>query len=113
MIKQSNFDRTQVMDGSLTFDIDYMVFVAPNPQQADKFFALVYPLDTTVWLFILLSFILAIIAFVSLSKTEEMVIELENLLQIYRNIVIARLSRRSWRHGVLSPGVPGLHLLHS
>ena len=67
------FDRTQVMDGSLTFDIDYMVFVAPNPQQADKFFALVYPLDTTVWLFILLSFILATIAFVTLSKTEEMV----------------------------------------
>ena len=71
-IKQS-IDRTQVMDGTLTFDIDYMVFVAPNPQQADKFFALVYPLDTTVWLFILISFVLATIAFVTLSKTEEMV----------------------------------------
>ena len=71
-IKQT-IDRTQVMDGTLTFDIDYMVFVAPNPQQADKFFALVYPLDTTVWLFILISFVLATIAFVFLSKTEEMV----------------------------------------
>ena len=65
--------RTQVLDGTLTFDIDYMVFVAPNPQQADKFFALIYPLDMTVWLFILLSFVLGIIAFVALAKTEEMV----------------------------------------
>ena len=74
------------MDGTLTFDIDYMVFVAPNPQQADKFFALVYPLDTTVWLFILISFVLATIAFVTLSKTEEMVTQ--NLDFNRRNIII-------------------------
>ena len=84
------------MDGTLTFDIDYMVFVAPNPQQADKFFALVYPLDTTVWLFILISFVLATIAFVTLSKTEEMVTR--NLDFNRRNLIIlftTRLSRKS------------------
>ena len=62
-----------MLDGTLTFDIDYMVFVAPNPKQADKFFALIYPLGYTVWLFVLISFFLVTIAFVLLSKAEEKV----------------------------------------
>ena len=59
------------MDGTLTFDIDYMVFVAPNPQQADKFFALIYPLDFTVWLFILASLGFVTMAFIIIAKAEE------------------------------------------
>ena len=62
------------MDGTLTFDIDYMVFVAPNPQQADKFFALIYPLDMTVWLLILISFFGATFSLVVIALIEEMVI---------------------------------------
>ena len=61
------------MDGTLTFDIDYMVFVAPNPQQADKFFALVYPLDMAVWLLILISFLVATTAFLLIAVAEEKV----------------------------------------
>ena len=61
------------MDGTLTFDVDAMVFVAPNPQQADKFFALIYPLDMTVWLFILISFLIVTLAFLLLANTEERV----------------------------------------
>ena len=71
--------RTQVMDGTLTFDVDAMVFVAPNPQQADKFFALIYPLDMTVWLFILISFFIVTFAFLLLSNTEEKVKNLYHL----------------------------------
>lgn len=71
--------RTQVMDGTLTFDVDAMVFVAPNPQQADKFFALIYPLDMTVWLFILISFFIVTLAFLLLSNTEEKVKNLYHL----------------------------------
>ena len=63
-----------MLDGTLTFDIDYMVFVAPNPQLADKFFALISPLDSTVWLFILVSFLIVTAALVALAKAEEMVI---------------------------------------
>ena len=61
------------MDGTLTFDTDYMLFVAPNPQQADKFFALIYPLDMAVWLFILISFFVATIAFLLIALAEEKV----------------------------------------
>lgn len=71
--------RTQVMDGTLTFDVDAMVFVAPNPQQADKFFALIYPLDMTVWLFILITFFIVTLAFLLLSNTEEKVKNLYHL----------------------------------
>ena len=63
------------MDGTLTFDIDYMVFVAPNPQQADKFFALLYPLDFTVWLFIIASLVFVTFAFIIIAKAEEKVIK--------------------------------------
>ena len=65
--------RVQVLDGTLPFDIDYMVFVAPNPKQADKFFALVYPLSATVWYFIFGSFLVATFAFIMVAKTEETV----------------------------------------
>ena len=63
------------MDGTLTFDIDYMVFVAPNPQQADKFFALLYPLDFTVWLFIIASLVFVTFAFIIIAKAEEKAIQ--------------------------------------
>ncbi len=43
------YSRTQVIDGSVTFDMDYMAFVTPMPSPLPKFLALVQPFHAFVW----------------------------------------------------------------
>ena len=70
---RDNFDlllRTQVLDGTVTFDVDYMVFVAPNPQLKPKFFALVWPLTPTLWVFVFISLAVGTAVFTLVSNLE-------------------------------------------
>ena len=62
--------RTQVLDGTVTFDVDYMVFVAPNPQLKPKFFALVWPLTPTLWVFVFISLAVGTAVFTLVSNLE-------------------------------------------
>ena len=47
-----------------------MVFVAPNPKQKPKFFALVWPLQTTLWVFVFISLAVGTVVFTVVSKLE-------------------------------------------
>ena len=62
--------RTQVLDGTITFDVDYMVFVAPNPKLKPKFFALVWPLTPTLWVFVFISLAVGTAVFTLVSNLE-------------------------------------------
>ena len=37
------------MDGTITFDMDYLVHSAPQPSFLSKYLALVYPFDLVTW----------------------------------------------------------------
>ena len=63
----------QVIDGTIAFDKDYMVFVAPNPQQNPKYLALVQPLDPVVWLFVIISLAGGAVFFLLIANAEEKV----------------------------------------
>ena len=65
--------RLQVIDGTIAFDKDYMVFVAPNPQQNPKYLALIQPLDGVVWLFIITSLAGGAAFFLMIANIEEKV----------------------------------------
>jgi len=61
------YTRTQVIDGTITFDVDYMVFAAPKPQLLPKYTALIMPFDAFVWIviagsLIIISFMAFIVA---------------------------------------------------
>ena len=58
------------MDGTITFDVDYMVFVAPNPKLKPKFFALVWPLTPTLWVFVFISLAVGTAVFTLVSNLE-------------------------------------------
>ena len=47
-----------------------MVFVAPNPKLKPKFFALVWPLQTSVWVFVFVSLVVATVIFTLVSNIE-------------------------------------------
>ena len=47
-----------------------MVFVAPNPKPKPKFFALVWPLQTSVWVFVFVSLLVATVIFTLVSNIE-------------------------------------------
>ena len=59
-----------MLDGTVTFDVDYMVFVAPNPQLKPKFFALVWPLTPTLWVFVFISLAVGTAVFTLVSNLE-------------------------------------------
>ena len=65
--------RLQVIDGTTAFDKDYMVFVAPNPQQNPKYLALIQPLDAVVWFFIITSLAGGAAFFLMIANIEETV----------------------------------------
>ena len=67
------YSRVKMFDPSLSFDKDYMVFVAPNPGQNPKYLALVRPFDSLVWSLVLSSIVLLTLVFLVVSKLEEKV----------------------------------------
>lgn len=68
------FIRMQMIDGTIAFDKDYMVFVAPNPQQNPKYLALIQPLNPVVWLFIITSLAGGAVFFLLVAKAEEKIV---------------------------------------
>ena len=47
-----------------------MVFVAPNPKLKPKFFALIWPLETEVWVFVFVSLAVGTVIFNIVSTIE-------------------------------------------
>ena len=65
--------RVKMMDPSIAFDKDYMVFVAPNPAQSPKYLAIIQPFSPVIWSCVLSSLVLLSILFFFISKAEEKV----------------------------------------
>jgi hypothetical protein len=57
------YTRSQMFDGTITFDRDFITFVSPLPYPIPKFLALIQPFHYFVWSCIVSSFFLAPIAF--------------------------------------------------
>ena len=68
--------RLQVIDGTISFDKDYMVFVAPNPQQNPKYLALIQPLNWVVWVFVVVSLVGGATFFLIVANMEQKVLVL-------------------------------------
>ena len=41
-----------MIEGTITFDSDYMAFCTPQPDLQPKYLAIIYPFSKTVWLFV-------------------------------------------------------------
>ena len=63
--------RQQVFDGTVTFDKDFMAFVAPLPQPLPKFLALIQPFHYYVWFALVSSVIVTAMVLNAVAKGEE------------------------------------------
>ena len=63
-------------DGTVSFDKDYLVFVAPNPQQNPKYLALIQPLQPEVWALLLLSLVGGAAALLVVARGEQLIFQL-------------------------------------
>ena len=60
----------QVFDGTIPFDVDYLVFSAPQPALLPKYLALIYPFQLSVWISVVVSVFLFSFLFYVIARAE-------------------------------------------
>lgn len=98
--------RVKMFDPTISFDKDYMVFVAPNPGQYPKYLALIRPFDSLVWILVFSSLIVLSVVYLVISKSEEKV----NLLPF--SLITPAGCRRGSKGLVLHGQVPLVRVRH-
>ena len=66
----------QVLDNSISFDKESYEMASPIPQVAPRFFAIVDPFSSRVWLLLSLTFVTMVAAFKIISMAEEKILKL-------------------------------------
>ena len=85
---------------------DYLVFVAPNPQQKPKYLAIIRPVTPLVWLIIFASLAFATIGFVFVSSAEEKESIISSFLIHCINWIVKILSENFyWKCNFMNPHV--------
>ncbi len=64
------YGRQQVFDGTIPFDVDAMVFSAPQPSLLPKYLALVYPFQLLIWILLAVSILVFSALFFITSRIE-------------------------------------------
>ena len=67
----------QVLDNSISFDKESYEMAAPNPTPVSKFFAILHPFNTTVWMILIFTFIIVVTTLKMISMVEEKLVKLD------------------------------------
>ena len=65
------FETRQLLDDSISFDQEAFHMASPNPQLLPKVFVMIHPFDSTVWIFLPITFVIVAVMFMVTSLAEE------------------------------------------
>ena len=66
-----NFEISQLLDNSITFDQEAYEIASPIPKEVSKIFAIIHPFHDTVWLILMITFVILILTLTLIGMVEE------------------------------------------